>query len=199
MARPPSERARRDALEAAHELLLERGLEGFTIEEVAARSGVAKSTIYRRWASTHELLVASLHELVDTFPTPNTGNLRDDLIAMYHYGIPLFATPGMRSIILGMMSAAEGDPEIGALHDKLHEEREHPLTILLQLAIGRGELPADLNLELAEDLIDGPVFRRIMVQGGEFTDAEIEQLVDWTIAALSAPLGATSIKDAAAG
>lgn len=181
-------------LDAARELLLEKGLEGFTVEAVAARSGVAKSTIYRRWASTHELLVAALHQLIDTFPTPNTGSLRDDLLALYRASIPILASQGMRSVCAGMMSAADADPEIAALHERLTEERQHPVAIVLELAVARGELPEGLDLELAEDFVEGPPFHRVMAKGGTLTDDELEQLVDWVTAGLRAvvPAGARS-------
>lgn len=186
MARTRSERAQIDALDTARQVLLERGLDGFTVEEVASRSGVAKTTIYRHWTCAHELLLDSLRGLLDTFPTPNTGNLRDDLLAHYHHGIPLISTPGMRSVVLGMMRAAEGDPDIRALHDELTDQRQHPLTIILDLAVGRGELPADLDLDLAQELLDGPVFRRILINGGTLEESELEQLIDWAIAGLTA-------------
>jgi AcrR family transcriptional regulator len=186
MARPRSERARSDVLDAAHDLLLDRGLEGFTVEAVSARSGVAKTTIYRHWPSAHELLLAALRELIDTFPTPNTGSVREDLLAYYRHSVPLLATDGMRSVLLGMLSAAAGDPDIGALHEELLEQRQHPLTIILELAIGRRELPPDLDVALAEDLLDGFVMRRVLIKGATFAPGELEQLLDWALAGLHA-------------
>src|SRR5829696_1128033 len=162
MARPRSERTRSDVLDVAREVVLDRGVDGFTVDEVAARSGVAKTTIYRHWTSAHELLVDSLRGLVDTFPTPNTGSLRADLLDHFRHGMALLARPGMRSVVRGMMQAAEGDPDIHTLQEKLTEERQHPLTIILQLAIGRGELPSDLDLDLAEDLLHGPIMTRLL-------------------------------------
>lgn len=175
---------RTDILDVAREVVLERGVDGFTVDEVAARSGVAKTTIYRHWASAHELLVDSLRGLVDTFPTPNTGSLRGDLLDHFRHGIALLARPGMRSVMLGMMQAAEGDPDIHTLKEKLTEERHHPLTIILQLAIGRGELSSDLDLDLAEDLLHGPIMTRVLLRGETLDDRQLEQLVDLQIAAL---------------
>jgi AcrR family transcriptional regulator len=192
MPRPQSEHAGRAALDAARELLLEKGLEGFTVEAVAARSGVAKSTIYRRWASTHELLLAALHQLIDTIPIPNTGSLREDLAVLYRDSLPLLGTRGMRSVCAGMMSAADTDPEIAALHERLTEERHHPVAVVLELAIARGELPEGLDLELAEDFVEGPPFHRVMAKGGTLTDGELEQLVDWVTAGLRAVVPAAS-------
>jgi AcrR family transcriptional regulator len=188
MARTRSERARSDVLEAAREVLLERGLEGFTVEAVAARSGVAKTTIYRHWSNAHELLVDTLRGLVDTFPTPNTGSLRDDLLAHHRHGLGLLAQPGMRSVLLGMVQAAEEDPDIRTLHDELIDQRQHPLRIILELAVGRGELPTGLDLDLAEDLFEGPLLSRILIRGGTLDERELEHLIDWAIAGLKSPV-----------
>lgn len=186
MARPLSAEARNNALAAAHELLLERGLDGCTVEAVAKRSGVAKSTIYRHWSSAHELLTAALRGLIDTFPTPNTGSMRDDLLAYFRHGLPLFTAPGMRSVVLGLMRAAEGDADLRAIHEQLIEHREDPILIIIELAVARGELPPDTDIELAGDFVEGPVFRHVLVRDVELTDAQLVQLVDWAIAGLRA-------------
>ena len=80
--RPRSEQADRSILQAAAELLAERGLGGMSIEEVAARAGVGKTTIYRRWTSRGTLaLDAFLTEFQGQQPLPDTGSLRGDLLA----------------------------------------------------------------------------------------------------------------------
>ena len=186
MARPLSTEAHAKALAAAHDLLLERGIDGFTVEAVAKRSGVAKTTIYRHWSSAHELLVAALHSLIDTFPTPNTGSLREDLLAFFRHGLPLLATPGMRSVVMGLIQVADADPDIRAIHDQLTEQRGDPVMIVLELAIGRGEIPADIDLDLAADFVEGTVFRRALVRDEQLTDAQLEQVVDWVVAGLRA-------------
>ncbi|MCB1250406.1 MAG: TetR/AcrR family transcriptional regulator [Acidimicrobiales bacterium] len=186
MARPLSAEARTKALDAAHELLLERGLDGCTVEAVAKRSGVAKTTIYRHWSSAHELLTAALRGLIDTFPTPNTGSLREDLLAYFRHGLPLFTAPGMRSVVLGLMRAAEGDADLRAIHEQLIEHREDPILIIIELAVARGELPPDTDIELAGDFVEGPVFRHVLVRDAVLTDAQLVRLVDWAVAGLRA-------------
>src|ERR1017187_7822073 len=85
--RPRSEEADRAILRAATELLAERGLHGLSIEEVASRAGVAKTTIYRRWHSRGTLaLDAFLAEFKALQPLPDTGILRDDLLAALRAG-----------------------------------------------------------------------------------------------------------------
>src|ERR1700739_419875 len=80
--RPRSEQADRVILQAAAEILAERGLAGMSMEEVASRAGVGKTTIYRRWASRGALAMdAFLAEFQSQQPLPDTGSLHDDLLA----------------------------------------------------------------------------------------------------------------------
>ena len=78
--RPRSEQAEQAIIEATLDLFAEQGFEGVCVEAVAARAGVGKATIYRRWPNKEELLLAALSSMKSPFPEP-TGNVRDDLIA----------------------------------------------------------------------------------------------------------------------
>ena len=80
MARSLSEAARTKMLRAATDLVLDAGVDGFSVDEVARRSGVAKTTIYRHFPSAKELLVAALDRTMKAPPTPDTGSLREDLL-----------------------------------------------------------------------------------------------------------------------
>ena len=80
MARSLSEAARAKMLGAAADLVLDAGVDGFSVDEVARRSGVAKTTIYRHFPSAKELLVAALDQFMTAPPTPDTGSLRTDLL-----------------------------------------------------------------------------------------------------------------------
>src|SRR5436190_2605757 len=83
MARPRSEEARRKALAAATDLIVERGVANLTIEEVAHRSGVAKTTIYRHWPERASLVLDTVRACFAAVPTPDTGTLRGDLDAYF--------------------------------------------------------------------------------------------------------------------
>src|SRR5256885_14111497 len=78
--RPRSEQAEQAIIEATLDLFAEQGFEGVCIEAVAARAGVGKATLYRRWPNKEELLLAALSSLKSPFPEP-VGNVRDDLVA----------------------------------------------------------------------------------------------------------------------
>jgi len=189
MSRPLSPDARAKALAAARELVFERGIEAFTVAGVAARSGVAKTTIYRHWPDAHSLLIDSLHEVIEELPTPNTGSLHDDLLAFFERVLPVILEPGMRSLVIGLMQAAMGDPEVAAIHDRMLQERQNPVRTILQLAIGRGELPADLDISLAIDFLEGPLFRRVLVDNEKVDPPDLEQLIRWAVAGLTLGTG----------
>ena len=86
MARPRSDEARRKALDAARELILDKGVVNLTIEDVAAVSGVAKTTIYRHWPERTALIVDTVNAMFEHLRTPDTGSLRGDLEAFFGAG-----------------------------------------------------------------------------------------------------------------
>lgn len=185
MARPLSAGARQKAIDATLALVFERGIDGFSVNEVATRSGVAKTTIYRHWPDPKLLLISALKLCVQSLPTPNTGSLHDDLVAFIQGALPVATQPGMRSVMLSLMAGAVVDPDVLAIHEQMLDERQNPVRTILQLAIGRGDLPTDLPIPLAVDFVEGPLFRRVVAQDEPVTDAEIEQLVAWTVAGLT--------------
>lgn len=186
MARTLSSAAGDVALAAARDVLSERGLGGFTVEAVAAASGLAKTTLYRRWASRHDLLAATLRTLVTVAGTPNTGRLRDDLEACLGDLAAHRAAPGLRRVFLGVLLEAEHDPEIDAVRAGFVAEQQRPVSTIIELAIARGELPPTLDCTLALDLVIGPLLHRHLLMGDAFAETEIEVVVDSVIAACRA-------------
>src|SRR3954447_3237979 len=105
------ERIRRDAiLDATRELLLEGGVQRLTVEGVAARAGVAKTTIYRRWRSKDDLALAVLLELVELLTVPDLGEVRTELTYLVDGAIRVLANTLLGSIMQGLVSdlAADG-------------------------------------------------------------------------------------------
>ncbi len=104
MARTLSPEAHRKALDAARDLLLAQGPDAFTVDAVAQRSGVAKTTIYRHFASAHDLMVAAIGSLIEPLPTPNTGSLRDDLLALFRSRLDNANDAKLRPLIVGLLT-----------------------------------------------------------------------------------------------
>lgn len=182
-----SENARRKVLHAGVELLHDAGVPAFTVEAVAKRSGVAKTTIYRHWPGGSELLIDTLRSFIEPLPTPNTGCLRDDLRTLYSLIVPTSAdeiTDAGR-MMFGLLHAAADDPDLRSALEDLFRERTGPIRTLLQLAQGRGELPADLDLDLAVDLVEGPFLFRFLIRREPFTQSDFDALLDRVIAGLA--------------
>ena len=186
MPRPLSTEARDKAIAAAQEVIAIDGLEGFTVDAVAKRSGVAKTTIYRHFSSGNELLVDAIDCMVMPFPTPNTGSLRGDIEAFLEAVVPVIDEHSMRRTMLGIMSAAASDPELARVHQEMMRQRMTPIRTILELAQGRGELQPDVDLDLALDFVEGPFFFRKMVRQQSLTEAEIHQIAELIVGGLLA-------------
>ena len=101
-------------LEAALEILVEKGYTGFTIDGVAARTGVGRPTIYRRWPSKAALAIAALDAGVPVTATPDTGCLREDLLAFQRDRVKRMNLPPHRSVVAGLVSESVADPALAA-------------------------------------------------------------------------------------
>ena len=95
-------------LDAALEILTEKGYAGLTIDGVAARTGVGRPTIYRRWASKPELVIAALAQGIGLSPTPDTGVLRDDLLAFARDQVRMMNAPESRRVTAGLVADGAG-------------------------------------------------------------------------------------------
>ncbi len=185
MARPLSEEARQKALSAAQTVIAEHGIAGFTLDAVAHKSGVAKSTIYRHWEDRNDLLFSAIGCMVQPFPTPNTGSLAGDLRAFMCVVLPIISDPVMRRTMTGVLAAATDDPELARVHQQMMEQRMAPITTILDLAKGRGEVARDLDTELALALIEGPFFVKLVVKNQPLDDATLDEMIDLIVKALT--------------
>jgi AcrR family transcriptional regulator len=189
--RPRSEEADRAILQAATELLAERGLPGMSIEEVASRAGVAKATVYRRWPSRGALaLDAFLAEFKALQPLPDTGFLRDDLLAALRGWIRAVTRTPAGGVLAGLVAEAQHDP---ALADAWRARVIGPLRaqhlIMLRRAIDRGELPASTDTEVALDLLYGSAYHRLLNGHQPLNDTFARHVVDVIVAGLGAAEG----------
>ena len=134
MGRPRSEEAREAALAATVELVLEHGVEGVTFEDVAARSGVAKTTLYRHFGTKQAMVVAAAESCFVEYPTPDTGDLADDLRAIFE------RSRRPRTSAASPTSCRRSSPASGSgrrappAAPAMIEERRRPIRTVLQLA-----------------------------------------------------------------
>ncbi len=171
-------------LESAKEIVLELGASACTMEEVASRSGVAKTTIYRHFGGLDELIFAAVAEDIASAGTPDTGSLRGDLLQIQRRYVEMAQVPAVRELFVWMMSRALETPAYAELFRKLRVQPRGPTVVALQRAIARGELAPTTDLEMAMHVIQGPFISKRIVDNSDVTETEIEAMVDMAVSAL---------------
>ena len=187
--RPRSQEADRAILTAARDLLAERGLAAMSIEEVAARAGVGKATIYRRWPSKGLLaLDAFVASFREEQPLPDTGSLRDDLLAALHAWVRAVTQTAMGPILTGLIAEAQHDPELrGAWRDRVLEPLRTQHRIMLDRAIERGETAASVDQDVVLDLFFGAAEHRLLLGHLPITGEFIAEVVDTILTGIRRP------------
>lgn len=154
------ERSQQAVLSAAFELLGESGVGGFSVDEIARRSGVAKTTIYRHWPTREALVIDACSRISAEQETPDTGSLEADLTAILTNIAQLLETANWSSVLPSIIDTAERDPEFAAIHSEIQRGHAAPLREVLDRAINRGDLPADADLSALVAALLGPLFYR---------------------------------------
>jgi AcrR family transcriptional regulator len=167
MASRPNRRARSDVaiLTATRELLAEVGVRGLTIEGVAARSGVAKTTIYRRWSDKDELALAAVwDDVISGLRAPeDVGDTLKELRAFVEPVIEVLRSPLMSSVMRGLTSEIATNPELYETYPiRTIEPRLVQLADVVARGVARGDLRPDTDVRLAHELLVGPVFYRLL-------------------------------------
>jgi len=177
--RPRSVDADERILDATVATLVERGYDGLTIEAVALASGVAKTTIYRRWASKPELVVAAVGHRTADLPVEDTGSLRSDLVELVGSLIKRLKTGGFGELIRAMQLAVAEQPGLAdAAATGFVADRRQEVDVIVDRALARGELQPGVDRELVFDLCVGAVFMRFLVTRQPLTAAHAVRIVD---------------------
>ena len=186
-------RARNPALDdaiatATTALLEERGFAGLTIEAIARRAGVARATVYRRWPNLDALLAHVLQGLVYDIPVPDRGHVRDDLIAILDDQLAVVKRDA-RKLYPSLGVTARTDPNARQTAVDLMQHRRTAVCTVLQRGVDRGEIRADLDLELAFFLVWGPVYYKFLFALACRAQIEpdfIQRLVDTVLTSIGA-------------
>lgn len=176
-----SERIVAAALAAALAELADVGYASLRLEDVAARAGVAKTTLYRRWPTKAALVRAAIHVAMraDT-ALPDTGSLRADLLAMLERTTKLMETPEGRAIAR-LVTIDRADPEVDQLSRTLRDDARERRAAIVIRAQERDELPASADPYLVTEAIWALVMSRLLRFGERLDRASAERLVDLVV------------------
>jgi AcrR family transcriptional regulator len=175
----PRDRALDDRiLEQAIALLGSRGYAGLTLDGLAASSGVAKTTILRRWPSKAAVAAAGVERLaLQSVDVPDSGTLRVDLLALLHGAVEAFVR-GRGQFVARLLREAGHHPEITDLLYTVIHTRRQAYRRVLALAIARGELAPSIDQDLLIDLLIGPIWTRMLITRDPITPEYVDSVVE---------------------
>jgi AcrR family transcriptional regulator len=185
--RPRSEARKQAILQAAFELLGERGLGGTSMDAVADRAGVSKATIYRWWDSKELLALDAVYAEWDTASTAprQTGALRGEMLALVRPWAQLASAGPSARILAALVAMAKDDPEFGrAYRAHFVEPRRAQAREVFARAIARGEIAPDTDVEVAIDILWGPLYHRLFHGHAPLSDAFVRRSVDTVLAGI---------------
>jgi AcrR family transcriptional regulator len=160
------------------------------MDAVAERAGVSKATIYRWWPTKETLALDALyHEWAGARPRPReTGSLRPDLLSLLRPWVRLIGKRPYGRVIAALITGAQTDPAFGEQYrERFVEPRRAQARPILVRAIERGEFPATTDLELALDLLYGPLYHRLLHGHAPLNERFLRDLVDTVLAGLASP------------
>jgi AcrR family transcriptional regulator len=156
LGRPRSAKSHQAILQATLELLAEIGFESMSMEAIAARARVGKTTIYRRYASKAELVADAIETIREEIVIPDTGSFERDLDALIQNAAQITLTPLGRKAVAMIMSSASNNAEFAQIYwTKYLQPRRQAFAIVLERAIARNEVHSDVDSGLVFDTMSG--------------------------------------------
>ena len=188
----PRDRALDDRiLEQVIALLGSHGYAGLTLDALAARSGVAKTTILRRWPSKAAVAAAGVERLaLQSVDVPDSGALKVDLLALLHGAVEAFVR-GRGQFVARLIREAGHHPEITDLLYTVIHTRRQAYRRVLALAIARGELAPSVDQDLLIDLLIGPIWTRMLITRDPITREYVDSIVEAVLVAFDVKPTAT--------
>jgi AcrR family transcriptional regulator len=169
--------------------LAEHGYARLSMEAVAKRAGVGKSALYRRWPSKQEMATSVISEatVAQAPSTADTGSLRDDLRATVNALMAWLAHPQFSRILPDLVAEMARNPELGDVVDAVVcGPRREPAATMFQRAVERGELRADIDLELTLDLFAAAIHWRLTVRAAQAEPGYVDRLIDTILRGIGA-------------
>jgi AcrR family transcriptional regulator len=175
------QRSKETVLKTLFQLLTETGLGGLSVDEVAKRSGVAKTTIYRHWPSREALLLDACSKMGPKLDLPDTGSLQGDMRELATAIAQRLRTKKFSSVLPSIIDAAERDSEIALVHSRLHAGIMAPLYTVIERGKQKGELPRNSVAAEIVAAVVGPLFYRRWFSREPISDAFVANVVDRAI------------------
>ena len=184
--RPPSLLAEAKILAATREILAEGGVRSLTMEGVAARAGVAKTTVYRRHRSRDELAMAVLIDMVRSVSAvPDVGDVRAELVGILRATLDVLRTTLMGRVMQGLVPELAVDrPLSEAFREQVVALRIAEVGHVLARGAERGQLRPDLDVGLVHELLFGPIYYRLFLSGEPLEPSFADRIVDAVLPAL---------------
>jgi AcrR family transcriptional regulator len=185
--RPRSEEAHRAILTAAVALVREVGFDAVTMDAIAARAGVGKATVYRRWSAKEELVAEAIAAIVRGVPVPDTGRIAGDVLALMRVALAMYADRATGPLLSGLVAAmARSAPIAAAVRAGFVASWRDAVRQVLARGAARGDLRTPVDTELALDLLFGPLFHRYLLTGAPLDERLARAVVDVTLRGLGA-------------
>ena len=176
--RPRDSRRDEEILTAVLRLLEEVPYADLTMAAIARSAGVGKPTLYLRWSTKASVVTDALVHVLAVEPFPDLGDVRADLVAGLRAMIRLFDTTPAGRVLPGLVADLHRDHDlIAAFDERYFQPRRASIRCVLRRGIERGELPADVDVELVVDALVGPVYYRLLTRPGPI-ETSADDLVD---------------------
>jgi AcrR family transcriptional regulator len=184
LARTPSKEAHEKVLQAAFRLIAERGIEGSSMDAIAAEAGVSKATVYKHWANKDALLIDMIRQQSADYPAFDSGDPRADLVALLTHLARKVKKEQLAKIWPRVIGYATSNPTFGrALQEYVFRPRREMILRILKDAAEKEGLRPGIDPELAADLLIGPIMHRRFIDEGNVPPEMPEQVVRyfWTV------------------
>lgn len=192
--RPRDPEVDRSILDAVAAILAERGFDGLTMEAVAARAGVSKASVYRRYACRSQLLETACHAFgPPPREAPDTGSTRDDLVELLASFAAMIGESDAGRVLPALLGASAANPEAREALGRFTASRRSPTLEVIRRGIDRGEIPAGTDPDALADLLSGAVVFRVLVRSERVSRQRVEKYVDLVLgpcASARGPAGA---------
>jgi len=169
-------------------VLAEHGWRGTTIERVAQRAGIARTTVYRRHGSVHGVMLLLMGDIYAQVPVPDSGSLRSDLVTLMRDVAAVWRDPAHVQYLSALVAAQHENADLARAYYQQFEHRRAATSTIITRAIERGEMPPDADGDLLLDLLAGIIAQRVLLRRLPLRDDFPETIVDQLLAGFAPAL-----------